>query len=169
MTHEVKSVPHHQGDLADSPSTIGPPINQPQCASNRFPRFDPSQLQSDNNANANVLVTVLMPCLNEARTLAACIEQAHAGCQAALAQRVHHATLTPVASGIARELTYEILIADNGSTDGSPEIAIANDARVVHVERKGYGAALLGGIAAARGKYVVMGCLASVASGNPSG
>jgi glycosyltransferase involved in cell wall biosynthesis len=157
MTHELKSVPHHPDDLADSPSTIGPPINQPQCASNRFPRFDPSQLQSDNNANANVLVTVLMPCLNEARTLAACIEQAHAGCHAALAQRAHHATPTPAASGIARELTYEILIADNGSTDGSPEIAAANDARVVHVERKGYGAALLGGIAAARGKYVVMG------------
>jgi glycosyltransferase involved in cell wall biosynthesis len=113
---------------------------------------------------------VLMPCLNEARTLAACIEQAHAGCQAALAQRTHYpgnvletgstgrdATHSDTASGSAPGFTYEILIADNGSTDGSQEIAIANDARVVHVERKGYGAALLGGIAAARGKYVVMG------------
>jgi glycosyltransferase involved in cell wall biosynthesis len=168
MTHEVKSVPHHQGDLADSPSTIGPPVDQPQCISSRFSRFDPSQPQSHNNAN--VLVTVLMPCLNEARTLAACIQQAHAGCQAALAQRAHAPGNMSVpgsteeevpdsndASGATPGLTYEILIADNGSTDGSPEIAIANDARVVHVEQKGYGAALLGGIAAARGKYVVMG------------
>jgi glycosyltransferase involved in cell wall biosynthesis len=120
---------------------------------------DPSDVSANDQAQS-VLVTVLMPCLNEARTLAACIEQAHAGCQAALAQRAHHATPTTpssAASNAAPWLTYEILIADNGSLDGSQEIAIANDAQVVHVEKKGYGAALLGGIAAARGKYVVMG------------
>ena len=179
MTHELKTIPQPPHDLADSPSTIGPPSDQPQCASTRFPdqpqcastrfsRFDPSQPQS--LENANVLVTVLMPCLNEARTLAACIQQAHAGCQAALAQRAHATGNISVpgstyeevphsndVSSAAPGLTYEILIADNGSTDGSPEIAIANDTRVVHVEQKGYGAALLGGIEAARGKYVVMG------------
>jgi glycosyltransferase involved in cell wall biosynthesis len=51
----------------------------------------------------------------------------------------------------------EVIVADNGSTDGSPEIAEAHGARVVHVEQKGYGSALQAGIAAARGKYIVMG------------
>lgn len=112
---------------------------------------------------SNVLVTVLMPCLNEARTVGACIEAAHLGCQAALA------ALNPGRSAIAgsaseasssilsQPYTYEIVIADNGSTDGSAEIAVEHGARVVQVTQKGYGAALLGGIAAARGKYIVMG------------
>jgi glycosyltransferase involved in cell wall biosynthesis len=83
-------------------------------------------------------VSVVMPCLNEARTLGRCIDKARAGLFAAKA------------SG-------EILIADNGSTDGSPEIAAEHGARVVHVAQRGYGSALQAGIAAARGTFVVMG------------
>lgn len=83
-------------------------------------------------------LTILMPCLNEAETLAACIRKA----QGFLAR-----------AGIEGE----ILIADNGSTDGSVDLARAADARVVAVTERGYGAALAGGIAAARGRYVVMG------------
>lgn len=83
-------------------------------------------------------LTILMPCLNEAETLATCILKA----QRFLA-----------ASGIAGE----VLVADNGSTDGSRQIANAMGARMVAVARRGYGAALLGGIAAARGRYIVMG------------
>ncbi len=79
-----------------------------------------------------------MPCLNEARTLGACIEQA----QGFLRR-----------SGVAGE----VLIADNGSTDGSQALAQALGARVIHVRERGYGAALRAGIAAAAGVYVIMG------------
>jgi glycosyltransferase involved in cell wall biosynthesis len=83
-------------------------------------------------------VSIVMPCLNESDTLRVCIEKA----QRALGD-----------SGIVGE----VIVADNGSTDGSPRIAAAMGARVVHVEAKGYGHALMGGIAAARGEFVIMG------------
>ena len=83
-------------------------------------------------------LTILMPCLNEAETLAACIGKA---------------TSFLARAGVAGE----VVIADNGSTDGSQAIATAEGARVVEIPEKGYGAALGGGIAAARGRYVVMG------------
>jgi glycosyltransferase involved in cell wall biosynthesis len=83
-------------------------------------------------------LTILMPCLNEAGTLVSCISKARAFL---------------VRSGCAGE----VVIADNGSTDGSQAIAAANGARVVHVAERGYGSALLAGIRAAHGKYVIMG------------
>lgn len=83
-------------------------------------------------------VTILMPCLNEAETLEICIRKAKKGLEQC---------------GVAGE----VLIADNGSTDGSLEIAARCGARVVHVADKGYGAALSGGIKDARGTYVIMG------------
>jgi glycosyltransferase involved in cell wall biosynthesis len=119
---------------------------------------DPSSDRSEplsHDRGENILITVLMPCLNESRTLAACIEQSHAGCRAALAMRSTTAVVEE--QGSEPNLGYEIVIADNGSSDGSPGIALAHGARVVPVEQRGYGAALLGGIAAARGKYIVMG------------
>jgi len=83
-------------------------------------------------------LTILMPCLNEAETIAQCIEKAKRGIER---------------SGVPGE----ILIADNGSTDGSQAIAEKLGARVVPVREKGYGNALRGGIAAARGKFILMG------------
>src|SRR5687767_15158296 len=83
-------------------------------------------------------LTVVIPCLNEADTLATCIRKAQIGV------------------GSANQ-SAEIVVADNGSTDGSPEIAVREGARVVHVAAPGYGNALMGGIQAARGRYIIMG------------
>jgi glycosyltransferase involved in cell wall biosynthesis len=83
-------------------------------------------------------LTILMPCLNEAETLATCIQKAIGY----LAR-----------SGVAGE----VLIADNGSSDGSQAIARGLGARVIAVPEKGYGAALIAGIAGAQGRYIIMG------------
>jgi glycosyltransferase involved in cell wall biosynthesis len=83
-------------------------------------------------------LTILMPCLDEARTIAGCLDKARGFLERA---------------GIDGEL----VVADNGSRDGSVEIAARLGARVVPVGQRGYGAALIGGIAAARGRYVIMG------------
>lgn len=83
-------------------------------------------------------VSVVMPCLNEADTLEVCIRKA----QAAMSQH---------------GIRGEVLVADNGSSDGSPDIATRLGARVVPVTAKGYGNALMGGIAAARGRFIIMG------------
>ncbi|HEX6159373.1 MAG TPA: glycosyltransferase family 2 protein, partial [Thermoanaerobaculia bacterium] len=78
-----------------------------------------------------------MPCLNEAETLAACIRKARS-------------------MFAAHDVRGEVVVADNGSTDGSQEIARSEGARVVDVTEKGYGNALRGGITAARGRFVIM-------------
>jgi glycosyltransferase involved in cell wall biosynthesis len=83
-------------------------------------------------------LTILMPCLNEAETLERCIVKARGFLER---------------SGVRGE----VVIADNGSTDGSQALAEANGARVVAIKERGYGSALLGGIRAARGTYVIMG------------
>jgi glycosyltransferase involved in cell wall biosynthesis len=86
----------------------------------------------------DVELTILMPCLNESATVGTCVE---------------HARTFLTANGIRGE----VLVADNGSTDGSQDIARAAGARVVTVPVRGYGAALIAGIDAARGTYVAMG------------
>ncbi|MBQ4136697.1 MAG: glycosyltransferase family 2 protein [Clostridia bacterium] len=82
--------------------------------------------------------TFLMPCLNEAEALRFCIDEAK--------------------SAIERlELDAEILVADNGSSDNSVQIALENGARVTKVKARGYGSAIIGGINAAKGEYIIMG------------
>ena len=97
-----------------------------------------NRMAQDGTSTTSPEVSVVMPCLNEAVTLAACIQQI----QAMFAEH---------------KISGEVIVADNGSTDGSQAIAERLGARVVPVSRPGYGSALMGGIDAAAGKFVVMG------------
>ncbi|HEX9259484.1 MAG TPA: glycosyltransferase family 2 protein, partial [Acidimicrobiales bacterium] len=83
-------------------------------------------------------LSIVMPCLDEAETVAICVAKAR--------QYLER-------SGVAGE----VIVADNGSTDGSRDLARQAGARVVDVPARGYGSALIGGIAAARGEFIVMG------------
>jgi glycosyltransferase involved in cell wall biosynthesis len=94
--------------------------------------------RTESTPSTAVEVSIVMPCLDEAETLAKCIG---------------HAQSAVMKGGFAAE----IIVADNGSTDGSQGIAREHGARVVDVPRKGYGSALIGGIDAAQGRFVVMG------------
>jgi glycosyltransferase involved in cell wall biosynthesis len=89
-------------------------------------------------ADDGCVVSIVMPCLNEAESLAPCLEMTRAA-------------ITELG------IEAEVIVADNGSTDGSVELANSFGARVVHVKARGYGSALQGGFAAARGKYILMG------------
>jgi hypothetical protein len=96
------------------------------------------QVKEQAISERGVELSIVMPCLNEAETLGICIEKATR-------------TLREL------EIDGEIVVADNGSTDGSQEIAVRLGARLVRVERRGYGSALMGGIKEARGKFIIMG------------
>jgi glycosyltransferase involved in cell wall biosynthesis len=83
-------------------------------------------------------VSVVIPCLNEAETLGTCVEKAFSALQ-------------------SEHIAGEVIVADNGSNDGSQEIAKKLGARVLHVESRGYGNALMQGISAACGQFIIMG------------
>jgi hypothetical protein len=83
-------------------------------------------------------LSILMPCLDEAETVAICVQKA-------------------TSFLMLHRVAGEVIVADNGSTDGSQELAAAAGARVVNVSERGYGSALLGGIQAAKGRYIIMG------------
>ena len=83
-------------------------------------------------------ISVVIPCLNEAETLATCIEKIKT-------------------SFDGNAIRYEVIVADNGSTDLSPEIALERGARLIHVQAKGYGNALMGGISQAKAHFIIMG------------
>jgi glycosyltransferase involved in cell wall biosynthesis len=95
------------------------------------------QMGTPASAGERIELSVVMPCLNEAETVGVCVRKALAALQQA-------------------GVSGEVIVADNGSTDGSVEIAQAEGARVVNVAEKGYGNALKGGIRAAGGEYVLM-------------
>lgn len=124
--------PEHAGLLAR--------LDQAQSAVDAYLELLPPEVVANPTVRPprQLELSVVMPCLNEADTVAACIEKA----QRAMADH---------------GITGEVIIADNGSTDGSIEIAKRLGARVVHVAEKGYGNALMGGISSARGQFVIMG------------
>lgn len=97
-----------------------------------------SSLANSTPEEGTVEISVVMPCLNETATVGTCVDQA----------------LTAIRN---LGIRGEVIVADNGSTDNSREIARAHGARVVPVANRGYGSALLGGIEAARGTYILMG------------
>jgi glycosyltransferase involved in cell wall biosynthesis len=88
--------------------------------------------------NANYKLSIVMPCLNEVETLPTCIKKAESFL-------------------LTNGILGEIVVADNGSTDGSPAVAQRMGARVVNVQQKGYGSALMGGFEAAQGQFIIMG------------
>jgi glycosyltransferase involved in cell wall biosynthesis len=113
-------------------TSMGPDMQAVTIAASRSSRNVVS------GSSKSVELTILMPCLNEAETLATCIGRARAFLDS---------------SGIVGE----VLVADNGSTDGSQQIALVAGARLVTVPTRGYGAALITGITEAQGRYVIMG------------
>lgn len=102
------------------------------------PEFQSKTVSLPSRHTESIELSVVMPCLNEAETLETCIRKAQGALRDA-------------------NISGEVIVADNGSTDGSIEIAERLGARVAHVTARGYGNALMGGIAAARGKFIVMG------------
>ena len=96
------------------------------------------ELMRSHDNHAGFEVSVVIPCLNEASSIGACIDSALSA----------FATLN---------ITGEVVVVDNGSTDGSVDIAGAHGARVVHATVKGYGSALRKGIEQARGEFIILG------------
>ena len=134
-SHKLLAGPAGPGDPCAQRRRRRPPLCaliRPQAALVRA--ADPQPMNGPND----IEVSIVMPCLNEEESIRQCIAMAQEGLERAGA-------------------VGEIVIADNGSTDGSQEIARGLGARVVDVPAKGYGAALMGGFEAARGRYVIMG------------
>ena len=93
---------------------------------------------TNGNASGTCELSIVMPCLNESETLAVCIQKARDFLDRS-------------------SINGEIIIADNGSSDGSQAIALSNGARVIEIPQKGYGNALMGGILQAEGRFIIMG------------
>ena len=89
-------------------------------------------------ATDELLVSVVIPALNEAESIEACVRRS-------------------IETMESHGIRGEVIVADNGSDDGTPELARAAGARVIHEQRKGYGSAYLAGFASAQGRYIVMG------------
>jgi glycosyltransferase involved in cell wall biosynthesis len=110
---------------------------QTKFISAELDEYAPTYIDDSSAACERIELSVVMPCLNERETVGVCVRKALATLRAA-------------------GISGEVIVADNGSTDGSAEIALAEGARVVSVAEKGYGSAQKGGIVASRGEYVLI-------------
>src|SRR5262249_40733935 len=122
--------------LVPKPATSRALVATEKCAMQSI--LCPPADTNDSEVAGAIEVSIVMPCLNEACTVGRCVDKA---------------------TQALREMQVqgEVIVADNGSSDGSQEIAESHGARVVSVKRRGYGSALQAGIAAARGRYIIMG------------
>jgi glycosyltransferase involved in cell wall biosynthesis len=117
--------------------SINQPSTLPSTLYENIPHWSVGTL-SKSTGDRSVEVSVVIPCLNEADTIGVCVQKA-------------------MAALVGAHIAGEVIAADNGSTDGSDRIAKEFGARVIHVSGKGYGKALMAGIAAASGRYIIMG------------
>ena len=117
--------------------SINQPSTLPSTLYENIPHWSVGTL-SKSTGDRPVEVSVVIPCLNEADTIGVCVQKA-------------------MAALVGAHIAGEVIAADNGSTDGSDRIAKEFGARVIHVSGKGYGKALMAGIAAASGRYIIMG------------
>ena len=117
--------------------SINQPSTLPSTLYENIPHWSAGTL-SKSTGDRSVEVSVVIPCLNEADTIGVCVQKA-------------------MAALVGAHIAGEVIAADNGSTDGSDRIAKEFGARVIHVSGKGYGKALMAGIAAASGRYIIMG------------
>jgi glycosyltransferase involved in cell wall biosynthesis len=120
-----------------SPQTTATDVNfEPKVGLNDPPSVGAPEMQG--TASHTIQVSVIIPCLNEAKSIAFCIEKA-------------------LAAFRKLGISGEVVVSDNGSTDGSVEIAELHGARVVHVVPRGYGSALRSGIEEAKGQFIIVG------------
>jgi glycosyltransferase involved in cell wall biosynthesis len=117
--------------------SINQPSTLPSTLYENIPHWSAGTL-SKSTGDRSVEVSVVIPCLNEADTIGVCVQKA-------------------MAALVGAHISGEVIAADNGSTDGSDRIAKEFGAKVIHVSGKGYGKALMAGIAAASGRYIIMG------------
>ncbi|MEO2046000.1 MAG: glycosyltransferase family 2 protein [Pirellulales bacterium] len=137
-TNSVDNVTKESAESVPNSEIVDRLLQAEQAIRDCLDTCDPSPPIGQTPSVESLELTVVMPCLNEADTLGICIEKAQR------AMRDHN-------------IRGEVVIADNGSTDQSREIAAKLGARVVVVQEKGYGSALMGGIQAARGSLIIMG------------
>jgi glycosyltransferase involved in cell wall biosynthesis len=120
-----------------------------RLAAYRRSSASPAAVESFASDDSKPLLSIVLPCLNEARTVGSCVEKTRRSLAAL-------EVFSPLEGAKENGDLYEVLVSDNGSSDGSPEVATAAGARVVQCQAQGYGAAIQFGVEHARGQSIIM-------------